>query len=239
MTLPFEPDSDPAINLPRIAQAIDARARACGRRPQDITLIAVTKRQPVRKIDALLRAGHRVFGENRCQEALGKWPDLRARTPDIELHMIGALQTNKVREAVGLFDVIHTVDRPKLARKLADEMAQAGRQLELFIQVNTGEEPQKSGILPGDVDDFVKECREVYHVPVTGLMCLPPVGEEPALHFALLRQMAHRNGLTRLSMGMSHDFEKAVTWGATHVRVGTLLMGPRAALPDSRSREAE
>ena len=228
MSLAYTPSSDLAANLIEINQIIRQSAAVCGRQVDDISLIAVSKRQPVEKIKALLTAGHRVFGENRLQEAQDKWPALRDETPDIELHMIGALQTNKVREALRLFDVIQTLDRPKLARKLADELAHTGRPVKLFVQVNTGEEPQKSGILPGDVDRFIAACRTDYQLDVAGLMCLPPQGEEPALHFALLRELGLRNGLTQLSMGMSGDFEKAITFGATHVRVGTMLMGARS-----------
>ncbi len=227
MSLPFKPGQDPAENLAEIKKRISQSATACGRRPSDVSLIAVTKRQPLHKIHALLQAGHRVFGENRLQEAQDKWPDIRDQTPGLELHMIGALQTNKVREALRLFDVIHTLDRLKLARRLADELAHVDRPVELFVQVNTGEESQKSGIMPSDLDQFIAQCRKDYQLNLTGLMCLPPVNEEPALHFALLRDMAARNGLTQLSMGMSSDFEKAITFGATHVRVGTLLMGER------------
>ncbi len=235
MPLPFKPGPDPAVNLTEITKRIHQSARACNRDSGDISLIAVTKRQPLQKIHSLLHAGHRVFGENRLQEAQDKWPALREQAPGLELHMIGALQTNKVREALRLFDVLHTVDRPKLARKLAEEMASSGRSVKLFVQVNTGEEPQKSGIAPDDVDRFIAMCRADYQLPLVGLMCLPPMGEEPALHFALLREMAARNDLTQLSMGMSGDFEKAIAFGATHVRVGSSLMGERTQTPHDPS----
>ena len=175
----------------------------------------------------LLDAGHRVFGENRVQEAEGKFPDLKAAFPDLELHLIGPLQTNKARDAVALFDVIQSVDRERLAAALVKEMDKLGRRPACYIQVNTGEEPQKAGILPKDVDAFVALCRDQYKLPVVGLMCIPPVDEEPALHFTLLGKMAARNGLAKLSMGMSADYETAVRLGATHVRVGSALFGSR------------
>ena len=176
---------------------------------------------------ALLRAGHRVFGENRVQEAQGKWPALKTEFPDLELHLIGPLQSNKAKEAVALFDVIETVDRQKLARVLAKEMARQGRRPVCFVQVNTGEEPQKAGVWPGAADAFIAECRDELGLPVEGLMAIPPEAEEPAPHFALLAKIAARNGLAKLSMGMSADFEIAVQFGATHVRVGSAIFGPR------------
>jgi hypothetical protein len=177
----------------------------------------------------LLIVGQRVFGENRVQEAQEKFPALKAEYPDLELHLIGPLQTNKARDAVVLFDVIQSVDRDRLAASLAKEMEKAGKRPACFIQVNTGEEPQKAGVLPADVDAFVATCRDTYKLPVVGLMCIPPVDEEPALHFALLTKMAARNGLARVSMGMSADYETAVKLGATHVRVGSALFGARPA----------
>jgi len=186
----------------------------------------VAKRHDAARIRPVLAGGHRVFGENRVQEAAAKWPALRAETPGVELHLIGPLQTNKVRDAVALFDVIETVDRPKLARALADEMARQDRRLPVFIQVNTGEEPQKAGVAPQDADDFVSVCRDL-GLDVVGLMCIPPLDEEPALHFALLGKIAARNGLDNLSMGMSADFETAAALGATHVRIGTEIFGAR------------
>ncbi len=175
----------------------------------------------------MLAAGHRVFGENRVQEAVARWPALRERYGDVELHLVGPLQTNKVRQAAGLFDVIGAVDRPRLARKLVEVFAETGRALPCYIQVNTGEEPRKAGVPPAAADAFIAECRDTLGLPVAGLMCLPPEHEEPALHFALLKKIAKRNGLTGLSMGMSGDFETAIAFGATVVRVGSALFGAR------------
>jgi pyridoxal phosphate enzyme (YggS family) len=175
----------------------------------------------------LLDAGQRVFGENRVQEAEEKFPALKAECPDLKLHLIGPLQTNKAREAVALFDVIESVDRERLAATLAKEMARGDRRPDCYIQVNTGEEPQKAGVLPGEVDAFVAACRDTHKLPIAGLMCIPPVDEEPAPHFALLAKMAARNGLSTISMGMSADYETAIRLGATHVRVGTALFGTR------------
>ncbi|MHA6265626.1 YggS family pyridoxal phosphate-dependent enzyme [Aliiroseovarius sp. CAU 1755] len=197
-----------------------------GRAPGSTKLIAVSKVQPLERIVSVLEEGHRVFGENKVQEAAGKWPDLKARFDGVELHLIGPLQSNKTRQAMGLFDVIHSVDRPKLARAIARIAEEEGHCPKLFIQVNTGEEPQKAGIMPDDLDAFVAECRDL-GLPVVGLMCIPPVDEEPSLHFALLAKMAKRNGLTQLSMGMSSDFESAIAQGATHVRVGSAIFGER------------
>jgi PLP dependent protein len=202
-------------------------AEACGRAPGEVTLVAVSKTHSVERIAPVLAAGHRVFGENRVQEAMAKYPDLKTGYPDLKLHLIGPLQTNKARDAVRLFDVIETLDRPKLARSLAREMAKQDRRPACYIDVNTGEEPQKSGVLPGDTDALVKLAREDLGLPVEGLMCIPPIDEEPALHFALLREIAKRNGLACLSMGMSADFGTAIRFGATHVRVGTAIFGPR------------
>jgi pyridoxal phosphate enzyme (YggS family) len=207
----------------RIADA----ARAAKRDVSDITLIAVSKTFPAEDIAPLLRAGHRDFGENRVQEAKTKWPDLKAQYPDCRLHLIGPLQSNKAAEAVRLFDSIHTIDRPKLAQVVAEEMRKQQRQIELFIQVNTGEEAQKSGVLPAEADGFIRACREDFGLSIAGLMCLPPIEEEPSLHFALLAKIARRNGLSELSMGMSGDLEKAIALGATHVRVGTAIFGAR------------
>ena len=213
--------------LVEIGQRIAAAAQVAGRAPADVTLVAVSKVQPAERIEAVLAAGQRVFGENRVQEAQSRWPALRERYDGVELHLIGPLQTNKVRLAVELFDVIESVDRPKLARKLADAFAESGRTLPCYIQVNTGEEPQKAGILPADADAFIAECRDTHCLPVAGLMCIPPAGEEPALHFALLKKIATRNGLSGLSMGMSDDFETAIAFGATIIRVGSALFGAR------------
>jgi hypothetical protein len=209
-----------------VHERIAAAAREAGRDPDGITLVAVSKVQPLERIEAVLEAGHRVFGENRVQEAAGKWPALRERYPDVVLHLVGPLQTNKVRQAAELFDVIETVDRPKLARKLAEVFEETGRRLPCYVQVNTGEEPQKAGVMPAEADAFVAECRGL-GLPLAGLMCIPPVEEEPALHFALLAKIAERVGLDGLSMGMSGDFERAIAQGATVVRVGSALFGAR------------
>jgi len=207
----------------RIAQA----ARAAGRDPGSVILVAVSKTHGAQRVRELLVAGHRVFGENRVQEAEGKFPPLKEEYPDLQLHLIGPLQTNKARDAVALFDVIESVDRERLAATLAKEMARAGRRPACYIQVNTGEEPQKAGVLPAEVDAFVATCRDTHKLPIAGLMCIPPIDEEPALHFALLAKMAARNNLKNLSMGMSADYETAIKLGATHVRVGTALFGAR------------
>lgn len=216
-----------ADNLAEVRHRIAQAAAEAERDPDEVTLIAVGKLQPIERVEAALAAGHRVFGENRVQEAQGKWPDLRQRHRDLELHLIGPLQTNKTREAVALFDVIQTVDRPKLAAGLAKEMAKQGRRPDCYVQVNTGEEPQKAGVLPAEADAFIAACRFKHGLPVVGLMCIPPVEGDPALHFALLREIAKRHGLGRLSMGMSGDYELAVQLGATHVRVGTAIFGAR------------
>ena len=203
------------------------QAETQANRPTGSTqLIAVSKVQPNARVHQVLDQGHRLFGENKVQEAQGKWPDFHAEFPGTQVHLIGPLQTNKVKAAVSLFDAIHTVDRPKLARKLADEIQKQGKALDLFIQVNTGEEPQKAGVLPLQADDFIQECLAM-DLPVGGLMVIPPANEEPSLHFALLAKIAARNGLKNLSMGMSGDFERAVALGATHVRVGSAIFGAR------------
>jgi PLP dependent protein len=213
--------------LAEVRARIDEAARGAGRDPAGITLVAVSKVQPLDRIEAVLDAGHRAFGENRVQEAAGRWPALRARHAGLELHLVGPLQTNKVRQALELFDVIHSVDRDRLARRLADGFSETGRPLPCFVQVNTGEEPQKAGCLPAEADAFVARCRHEYGLPLAGLMCLPPLDEEPSLHFALLRKIAERNGLPGLSMGMSGDFERAIALGATHVRIGSAVFGER------------
>jgi PLP dependent protein len=213
--------------LGEIRARIERAAREAGADPAAIHLIAVSKVQPLDRIEAVLDDGHRLFGENRVQEAAGKWPPFRQRYPGIELHLVGPLQTNKVRQALELFDVIHSVDRDRLARKLADGFAETGRPLPCFVQVNTGEEPQKAGCLPAEADAFVARCRDEYRLPLVGLMCVPPLDEEPSLHFALLRKIAQRNGLSGLSMGMSGDFERAIALGATHVRIGSAIFGAR------------
>jgi len=217
-----------AENLALVRGQMADAARSVERPPSQVVLVAVSKTHGTPAVEVALAAGQRVFGENRVQEAAAKFPALRQQHPDLELHLIGPLQTNKVREAVALFDVIESVDRPKLAAALAAEMAAQNRWLRCFVQVNTGEEPQKAGILPGDLDGFLEECRNL-GLPVVGLMCIPPVDEEPALHFALLAGMAQRHGLPVLSMGMSGDYDVAIALGATHVRVGTAIFGRRPA----------
>lgn len=216
-----------AENLKSVYARIEAARRAAIAPPSEIRLIAVSKTHPADRIIPLLDAGHRVFGENRVQEAKTKWPELRTRYPGIELHLIGALQTNKVRDAVALFDFIHSLDRPSLADSLKAELDNSPRAVRLFVQVNTGEEPQKGGVAPKETTAFVRHCRDGLSLPVIGLMCIPPAEEEPALHFALLRKLAGECGLEYLSMGMSEDFETAIRFGATHVRVGTAIFGPR------------
>jgi pyridoxal phosphate enzyme (YggS family) len=218
-----------AANLAAVRERIAASAREAGRAADGIALVAVSKTHPAATVRAALVAGHRVFGENRVQEAQGKYPQLREEFPDLALHLIGPLQTNKVRDALAIFDVIESVDRPRLAQVLANEMDHTGRRPPCLIEVNTGEEPQKAGVMPAEADDFIFECRNRLNLPIVGLMCVPPVDEEPAPHFALLREIARRNDLHVLSMGMSADFEKAIRFGATHVRVGTAIFGARGA----------
>ncbi|WP_299139177.1 YggS family pyridoxal phosphate-dependent enzyme [uncultured Tateyamaria sp.] len=212
--------------LSDIQSQITAAEAAAGRAPGSVTLIAVSKVQPPERVAAVLDQGHRVFGENRVQEVADKWPGFRETYGDVDVHLIGPLQTNKARQAMALCQSIHSVDRLKLANTLARLAQEMGDCPGLFVQVNTGEEPQKAGILPADTDAFVAECRAL-DLPVEGLMCIPPVDEEPALHFALLAKMAARNGLTGLSMGMSSDFATAIALGATHVRVGSAIFGDR------------
>lgn len=219
--------SDVAARLAAVRARIVKAAREAGHDPASVILVAVAKTHPAEQILPALEAGHRVFGENRVQEAAAKWPPLRARFPDIELHLIGPLQTNKVKDAVQLFDVIETIDREKLARAVAAEMAKQNRRPDCYLQVNTGEEPQKAGVPPSEVDDFVRLCRDELALPVKGLMCIPPVDEPPAPHFALLAELAERHDLPVLSMGMSGDYEIAIGLGATHVRVGTAIFGER------------
>jgi PLP dependent protein len=240
MTVTAEQDTadlarDPvAANLQAIRERIAAAAGSVGRDPARVTLVAASKAQPEARLRAALEAGQRVFGENYVQEAIAHWAAWRSRYPDLRLHMIGPVQTNKAREAVACFDVIETLDRPKLARALAKEMTRQERMLPCFVQVNTGEEPQKAGVAPDQTDAFVAECRAL-GLDVVGLMAVPPEDDEPSLHFALLAKIAARNGLSQLSMGMSADYEIAVQFGATHVRVGSALFGPRppkAARPD-------
>ncbi len=216
-----------ATALAEVRREIAASAASAERAPGDVTLVAVSKTQPVASLKAALATGQRVFGENRVQEAAAKWPELRADHPGLELHLIGPLQTNKVKEAVALFDVIETVDRPKLAAALATELARAPKHLRCYIEINTGAEPQKAGVDPADLETLLALCRNDYKLPVTGLMCIPPQDEDPALHFALLADLARRHQLSEISMGMSGDFPLAIRFGATHVRVGTAIFGTR------------
>jgi pyridoxal phosphate enzyme (YggS family) len=217
----------PAAALADVQNRIGTAARAAKRDPASVHLIAVSKTFDAPDIEPALAAGHRMFGENRVQEAKAKWPDLRVRYPDIELHLIGPLQSNKTKEAVQLFDAIHTVDRPKIARAIADEQVKQGKRLKLFVEVNTGEEPQKAGIMPRETEAFVRQCQGEFGLEIAGLMCIPPLEEEPAVHFAFLAKLARECGVAGLSMGMSGDFETAIQFGATHVRVGSAIFGSR------------
>lgn len=216
------------MSLSEIKDRVAKAEAQVGRDAGSVALIAVSKVQPEARVSAVLEAGHRLFGENRVQEAAERWPPFQERHPDIALHLVGPLQSNKARQAMDMFAAIHTVDRPKLARTLARLAQETGQCPDLFIQVNTGEEAQKAGVWPGDADAFVAECRDL-DLPLRGLMCIPPVDEEPSLHFALLAKLAARNGLDGLSMGMSGDFERAIAQGATHVRVGSAIFGAREA----------
>jgi len=222
-----EVSSDVAERIRAVRARIADAARAVGRDPAAVTLVAVGKAQPEERIQAALAAGQRVFGENYVQEAKGRWAATRAAWPGLQLHMVGPVQTNKVKDVVALFDVVETLDRPKLAEALAREMARQERRPACFVQVNTGEEVQKAGVWPAQADAFIAACRDDLGLPVVGLMAIPPEDEEPSLHFALLAKIAARNGLAQLSMGMSADFEIAVQFGATHVRVGSALFGAR------------
>lgn len=218
---------DPVPRLQTLQARIADAAKSVGRDPSEVRLIAVSKTMTHDAIRPLLAAGHRMFGENRVQEAQEKWPKLRAAIPGVHLSLIGPLQSNKTREAVEVFDAIHTLDRPKIAAALAQEMARTGKKLDLFIQVNTGEEPQKAGIPPREAPAFVRLCREDLGLAIAGLMSIPPVDEEAAVHFAFLAKLAKDLGVPGLSMGMSHDFPTAVQFGATHVRVGSAIFGER------------
>ena len=222
--------NDIAINIISVIQSIKNAAMNVERNPADVSLVVVSKTQPVKSIQLALDRGHSVFGENKVQEAEEKWPDLKSAYPETTLHLIGPLQSNKTKRAVQLFDVIETVDRIKIAKALAREMGAQNIYPECYIQVNTGEEPQKTGVLPADVDAFIKQCCVELKLPIVGLMCIPPAGDNPSLHFGLLSEMAKRNGLHKLSMGMSSDFETAVEFGATSVRVGTAIFGSRPAV---------
>ena len=214
-------------SLARVRGEIAAACTDAKRDPASVTLIAVSKTFDAEAIEPVIAAGQRVFGENRVQEARAKWPPMRAAHPGIALHLIGPLQSNKAKEAVALFDAIHSVDRPSIAEALAKEIAKQNRHPTLFVEVNTGEEPQKAGVLPHEADAFIKTCRETHGLTIAGLMCIPPFEEAPAPHFALAAKIAARNGLSLLSMGMSADFATAIAFGATHVRVGTAIFGGR------------
>jgi len=219
---------DPLTSLIAVRHEIDTACRDAGRPAGSVTLLAVSKTYHAEAIEPVIAAGQRAFGENRVQEAIAKWPPLRERYPGLELHLIGPLQSNKARDAIALFDAIHAVDRPSLCAALAKEIQKQGRTPMMFVQVNTGAEPQKAGILPERADAFIAECRLSYDLVISGLMCIPPVDEAPAPHFALTAKIARRNGLELLSMGMSADFAIAIRFGATHVRVGTAIFGRRA-----------
>jgi pyridoxal phosphate enzyme (YggS family) len=216
-----------AAALAAVRRDIADACRAAGRDPAAVTLVAISKTFPAAAIADVIAAGQTVFGENRVQEAKAKWPDLKARHPGLGLHLVGPLQSNKVKDALALFDAIHSVDRPSLCAALAKEIAKQGRQPQLFVEVNTGAEEQKAGVLPEDADAFLARCGDEYGLRIDGLMCIPPFEEAPAPHFALLAKIAARNGLRCLSMGMSADFTRAIEFGATHVRVGTAIFGER------------
>jgi pyridoxal phosphate enzyme (YggS family) len=217
----------PAERLAAVREEIAQACRDARRDPASVTLVAISKTFGAEAIEPVIAAGQRVFGENRVQEAKAKWPALIDRTPDLELHLVGPLQSNKAKEAVALFHAIHSVDRPSLCEALAKEIARQGRSPLLFVEINTGAEPQKAGVLPEAADAFIKTCREAYGLTIGGLMCIPPADEAPAPHFALTAKIAQRNGLARLSMGMSADYATAIAFGATHVRVGTAIFGSR------------
>jgi pyridoxal phosphate enzyme (YggS family) len=218
----------PAQRLAAVRHEIAATCREAGREPATVTLVAIAKTFAPEAVEPIIAAGQRVFGENRVQEAKAKWPALKARHPGLGLHLVGPLQSNKARDAVALFDAIHAVDRASLCVALAKEIERQGRQPLLFVEINTGSEPQKSGVVPEKADDFIRACRGTYGLDIGGLMCIPPFDEAPAPHFALLAKIAQRNGLKFLSMGMSADFGLAIRFGATHVRVGTAIFGARA-----------
>lgn len=223
-------EKPPGTSLDRLALVrtrIALAARDAGRDPQDVTLVCVTKTFDAEEIKPVIAAGERVFGENRVQEAMAKWPELKEAHTNIVLHLIGPLQSNKTREAVACFDVIETVDREKIAKALAGEIQKTARHPKLFVQVNTGAEPQKAGVLPQEADAFIAGCRKNYGLEISGLMCIPPANEQASPHFAYLNLIAARNGITELSMGMSNDFELAIELGATHVRIGSAIFGAR------------
>jgi pyridoxal phosphate enzyme (YggS family) len=210
-----------------VRHAVHRAARDAERAEADVTLVVVSKTFGPEDIEPVLLSGHRIFGENRVQESQGKWPELKARFPGVELHLIGPLQSNKAKEAIALFDVIETVDRPSIAEALSKELKKTDRRPRFYVQINTGEEPQKAGVAPKEADDFLKRCHSEWGLEISGLMCIPPVDEPPSPHFALLRKIAERNGLNILSMGMSSDFEAAIQLGATHVRIGSAIFGHR------------
>jgi pyridoxal phosphate enzyme (YggS family) len=221
------PRHDPAAALTEVRRAIASACQGAGRDPNGVTLIAVTKTFAAAAITPVIAAGQRSFGENRVQEAEAKWPSLRENWPGLDLHLIGPLQSNKAREAVRLFDAIHSVDRASLCTALAKEIDRQARAPVLFVEINTGAEPQKAGVLPEEADGFIAACRTTYGLTIAGLMCIPPQDDPPAPHFALAAKIAARNGLKLLSMGMSADFALAIRFGATHVRVGSAIFGPR------------
>jgi len=214
------------MSLSEIISRIATAEKTAGRNIGSTQLLAVSKVQPIERVLSVLEQGHTIFGENKVQEAQGKWPDFRENFSNVSVHLIGPLQSNKVKQAIELFDAIHTLDRLKLAQKLSNEIQAQGKAPEMFIQINTGEEKQKSGIHPNEADQFISDCMSL-DLPIKGLMVIPPINEEPSLHFGLLRKIAHRNGLTGLSMGMSSDFESAIAMGATHIRVGSAIFGER------------
>jgi pyridoxal phosphate enzyme (YggS family) len=222
------PERNAVERISAVKAEIEKACREAGRDPASVTLVAISKTFEAEAIWPVLQAGQRIFGENRVQEAKAKWPGLREEFPGVELHLVGPLQSNKAKEAVALFDVIHTVDRPKIAQALAEEIAKQGRRPKLFVEINTGAEPQKAGVLPEQADAFIAECREQYGLSIEGLMCIPPLEEAAAPHFALTAKIAKRNGLALLSMGMSADFASAIAFGATHVRVGSAIFGERS-----------
>ena len=223
------PTDSPVENLRRCSREIKAALDETSAAERRVEIVAVSKKQPAELVRRALEGGHRLFGENRVQEAKAKWPSLKADFPDLKLHLIGPLQSNKAADAVALFDVIETLDRPKIARVLAEEMRRQGRNPVLLAQVNTGEEPQKAGIAPGDIDGFLGMCRDEYGLRIDGVMCIPPAHEPPAPHFALLKKIADRHTLKIISMGMSADYPIAAQLGATHVRIGSAVFGERAA----------
>lgn len=227
---------DPVAGLDAVRRVVAQACARAGREPSSVTLVAASKTVPAEIVERVIEAGHGVYGENRVQEAKAKWPALRAQHPDVRLHLLGSLQSNKVRDAVAVFDAIHSVDRPSLCRALARECAERGRQPELFVQLNTGAEAQKAGVAVADIDGFLTDCRDTYDLQISGLMCIPPADEPPVPHFTLLAEIAARHGLNHLSMGMSTDFAMAIACGATHVRVGSAIFGSR---PPAVQRSAE